>query len=197
MRGGSGVGERTLILGGVRSGKSELAERLARAWDRGTVAYLATGEARDEEMALRIRRHRERRPASWETWEGAPEDLPGAVRAREGVLLVDCLTLWASRLMFQEPSSEGEDEGAWQEAQGRILALGRDLLAAPGPGVRLILVSNEVGCCLIPPNRLGRRFQELQGRLNRLAAEGADRVALVVAGLPLWIKGEAPEEGRA
>ena len=184
---------RVLVLGGVRSGKSELAERLVRSWDRGEVTYLATGEARDEEMALRIQRHRQRRPATWRTWEGDPEDLPGAVRPLGGVLLLDCLTLWLSRLLLRTPAAEGDHEGVWQEAQGRILDLGRELLEAPAPGVRMVLVTNEVGFCPVPPNRLGRRFQELQGRMNRLAAERADRVVLVTAGIPLWIKGAGEE----
>ena len=101
---------RVLVLGGVRSGKSELAERLVRSWDRGEVTYLATGEARDEEMALRIQRHRQRRPATWRTWEGDPEDLPGAVRPLGGVLLLDCLTLWLSRLLLRTPAAVGDHD---------------------------------------------------------------------------------------
>jgi adenosylcobinamide kinase/adenosylcobinamide-phosphate guanylyltransferase len=111
-----------------------------------------------------------------------------------GTLLLDCLTMYLSRLFLASPASEGEDEDAWLACEREILA-GVDGLFAPfsqpvagGEVRRLIAVSNEVGFGLVPPNVLGRRFRDLQGRANQIAAGHAGEVALIVAGLPVWVK---------
>lgn len=166
-----------LVLGGARSGKSAYAERLL-ARHAGARVYLATAEAGDAEMALRIRRHRKRRGDGWDTIE-APLDLPAAIRAEPRALLVDCLTLWLSNLM----------------------AAGRDLDAAGGqlcdairrPGGPVVLVSNEVGWGIVPENALAREFCDHAGRLNQRVAAVADRVLLVAAGLALPLKGDLPQ----
>ncbi|ACZ19933.1 bifunctional adenosylcobinamide kinase/adenosylcobinamide-phosphate guanylyltransferase [Thermanaerovibrio acidaminovorans] len=178
--------ERILILGGVRSGKSRLAEVLTSRHRR--VLYCATAEALDPEMEERVRLHRERRPPDWETWEGAPEEIFHAVSSFPGAVLVDCLTVWLSRICLADPSFQGD---RWQDLKERALEMTRRLFSLEGPS-HLVVVSNEVGFSLVPPNRMGRRFQELQGMANALGAAACDRVALVVAGVPLWIKGGDP-----
>lgn len=165
----------TLVLGGARSGKSAFAERLVLASGLEPV-YLATAAAGDAEMAERIAHHRERRGPAWRTVE-EELDLAGAI-AREAqpsrALLVDCLTLWLSNLMFAERDLEAET--------AKLLAA---LGAAKAP---VVLVSNEVGLGLVPDNALGRRFRDAQGRLNQAVAAAMPHVVFVAAGLPLTLK---------
>ena len=152
----------TLVLGGARSGKSRYAESLVMALPAPWI-YVATAEARDTEMAERIAAHQARRGAGWRTLE-TPRDVVGALAAHGTTpLLVDCLTLWLSNERLEA-------------------VLGK----AAGP---LVLVANEVGFGIVPDNALGRRFRDLQGLLNQRIAARADRVVLVVAGVPLTIKG--------
>lgn len=164
-----------LILGGARSGKSALAERRAQASGLDVV-YVATGSAGDSEMQQRIAHHRARRPPHWRTVE-EPLRLAAVLQAEaaaERCLIVDCLTLWLTNLLLG-PGLEPERE-----------ALLTALPALPG---RVILVSNEVGCGIVPLNELARRFADEQGRLNQAAAAACQRVTLVAAGLPLELKG--------
>lgn len=167
-----------LVLGGARSGKSEVAERLA-AKQQGQVVYLAPGQAWDEEMAQRIRRHQDRRPAAWLTVE-EPLDLPGAVR-RHGdpgrCLLLDGLGTWVSNLLLAEL-----DEPAVLE---RVVDL---LKAAAETEADLVVVSDEVGLGVVPPSPLGRLFRDCLGRANQAMAAQADRALLVVAGIPVDLK---------
>ena len=170
----SSVPKLTLVLGGARSGKSRHAEGLITAlpppW-----TYVATAEAGDEEMAARIRSHRERRGAQWRTIE-APRELAKALAAcGNGPVLVDCLTLWLSNLMLAEANVEEE-----------TAQLEETLAATKGP---LVLVANEVGSGIVPGYPLGRRFRDMQGILNQRMAARAERVILMVAGLPLALKG--------
>jgi adenosylcobinamide kinase/adenosylcobinamide-phosphate guanylyltransferase len=162
------------VLGGAASGKSRHAEALVSAspgpWD-----YLATAEARDAEMAERIALHRARRGPGWRTRE-APRELAQALAATPDgrPLLVDCLTLWLTNVVLADADAAAEAE--------RLAAA----LAAPrGPWV---VVSNEVGLGIVPENALARRFRDLAGRLNERVAAVADRVVLVVAGLPVTVK---------
>ena len=164
----------TLVLGGARSGKSRFA--LARAESTSSrLVMIATAEALDAEMAERIARHRAERGARWRTVE-APLDLARALRSltRDDCAVVDCLTLWLSNLMHAERDLEAE----W--------AALIDALAGP---VDAILVSNEVGWGVVPDNALARRFRDEAGRLHQRLAGEAERVVLVVAGLPLILKG--------
>jgi adenosylcobinamide kinase/adenosylcobinamide-phosphate guanylyltransferase len=168
------VAKLTLVLGGARSGKSRYGESVITAlpppW-----GYLATAEALDAEMTERIGAHRARRGPNWQTIE-APRDLVTALRTYEKMpVLVDCLTLWLSNLMLAEADVETE-----------AMRL-EDALAAAGAPV--VLVANEVGSGIVPDHPLGRRFRDLQGLLNQRMAARADRVVLMVAGLPLPIKG--------
>lgn len=180
------MGDITLILGGARSGKSTFAEKLAL--ESGlAVTYLATADVRDEEMRLRVELHKKRRPAGWETWEGAPDELPRAIGSMRGTLLLDCLTLWLTRL-FLENDVEAMGETEWGERESEIRALTETLCEAPVRGAKLLIVSNEVGFGLVPLSLTGRRFRDLQGRMNQLVASRSGHVALVVAGCPLWVK---------
>ena len=166
-----------LVLGGARSGKSRQAEALVESWP-APWTYIATAEAFDDEMAARIAEHRARRPEGWVTLE-APRDLPGVLgEVPPGrPVLVDCLTLWLSNLLLAERELEAEAE--------RLAAA---LARRAGP---VVLVSNEVGWGIVPETPLGRRFRDAQGRLNQRMAALADRVVLVVAGIPVAIKGGA------
>ena len=161
-----------LVLGGARSGKSAMAQRLAER-SRTPVTVIATAEPRDEDMAERIRRHREDRPRGWRTVE-APVDLAAAINAAPltDFLLVDCLTLWVSNLL-----EAGCDDAAIDSAAAAIAAA---LAARSG-----VVVTNEVGLGVVPANELARRFQDALGRVNATFAQSADRALLMVAGLAL------------
>jgi adenosylcobinamide kinase/adenosylcobinamide-phosphate guanylyltransferase len=171
---------RTLILGGARSGKSALAEELARE-DGREVVYVATAEARDGEMRTRIAHHLARRPAEWLCVE-EPVALAAAlqVHARDGrVLLVDCLTLWLSNVLHIGTLCF--------ESQRAAL-----LDALPGLPGEILLVSNEVGLGVVPMGEFSRRFVDEAGRLNQAVAASVERVLFVAAGLPVALKGELP-----
>ena len=180
----------TLILGGARSGKSALAERLARESGKD-VAYLATAHAGDGEMHARIAHHRARRPPHWATLE-EPLALAALLR-REctagRLVLVDCLTLWLTNLMLcgAAPLEEAGELVLPARFDGERAAL-LELLDAGLPG-ELILVSNEVGMGIVPLGALSRRFADEAGRLNQDVAARTGRVILVAAGLPLVLKG--------
>jgi len=167
----------TLVLGGARSGKSRYAESLIAATPPPWV-YVATAQALDAEMAERIAHHRKRRGDGWHTIE-EPHDLQDAIDAAPAgaAVLVDCLTLWLTNRMLAEANMEVET-GRLEAALARRNGL-------------TVLVSNEVGSGIVPDNALARRFADLQGRLNQRLAACADRVVLLVAGLPLIVKGQA------
>lgn len=170
------AGQRTLVLGGARSGKSRFGLEIAEATALAP-AFVATAEALDDEMAARIARHRSERDPRWQTLEAPLElaaTLAGTV-ARERVVLVDCLTLWLSNLMHAERDLDA--------ATAQLLTV---LHSAPGP---VILISNELGLGLVPETPLGRAFRDAQGRLNQAVAACCDRVVFVAAGLPLTLKG--------
>jgi adenosylcobinamide kinase/adenosylcobinamide-phosphate guanylyltransferase len=171
----------TLILGGARSGKSALAERLALA-SAGAVVYIATAQARDGEMAERIAHHRARRPADWACVE-EPLALADVLRQHaraDRCVLVDCLTLWLSNLLGAADASCFERERA---------TLLDTLPQLPG---EILLVSNEVGMGVVPLGELSRRFVDEAGRLHQALAAVCDRVIFVAAGLPLTLKGTLP-----
>lgn len=180
---------RTLILGGARSGKSAYAESLALASGR-EVVYIATARAGDSEMALRIAHHREQRPAVWTTVEG-PLALGDALlqwSRPERLVLVDCLTLWLSNLLFAEAQDFPE--------VGRIVPPAcfevqreRFLQALETVTGDVLLVSNEVGMGVVPFGAVTRWFADEAGRLNQAVAARCERVILVAAGLPLVLKG--------
>lgn len=168
----------TLILGGVRSGKSRLAERLAR--ESGlAVTYIATATASDDEMRARIQAHQKRRPTAWDLVE-EPQALPAALESccRPGrCVLVECLTLWLANLLWVDEAGR---------LQRELDALDALLPVLPG---QVIFVGNEVSMGVIPANNLARRYGDLAGSLHQRIAAQAQRVVLTVAGLPLALKG--------
>ena len=180
------AGEKTLILGGVRSGKSRYAGELAAAHGRA-VTVIATGAAQDEEMAARIEAHRASRPAQWSVVE-EPLRLAAALRtaaAPSGVIVVDCLTLWLSNLLCLE------DEDLLRRESASLI----DTL--PMLGTDCILISNEVGFGIIPASALARRFGDEAGALHQRLAQLCDRVILMVAGLPVTLKTADSSRGAA
>ena len=181
----------TLILGGARSGKSRHAEKLAADCGKDVV-YVATAQAHDAEMAERIARHRRGRDARWITVEET--QALGAVLAHwcapERVVLVDCLTLWLSNLLFADgrtyPDMGPIDAPPCFAAERAALL--EALRAVRGIQGHVILVSNEVGSGIVPGNAVSRWFADEAGRLNQELAAACDAVTLIVAGLPLALK---------
>lgn len=167
----------TLVLGGARSGKSRYAEALIMASPAPWI-YIATAEPFDDEMKVRIDEHKGRRGEDWQTVD-APTDLAGAIEdaPEDCTVLVDCLTLWLNNLMFRKIDIETA-----------IANLEAALAEREAPTV---LVSNEVGFGIVPDNAEARRFRDLQGRLNQRIAAMAGRVVLMVAGIPVLVKGES------
>lgn len=181
----------TLVTGGARSGKSGFAEKLAAAYPR--VLYIATAIAFDDEMKARVALHRSRRPEHWGTLE-AYKDMGGrleSVKDSFDAVLVDCLTVMSTNLMFDDPgfdcdkATEEEkqvlQEAIWQQVSDMLRWLRSNEKAA-------ILVTNEVGMGIVPENRLARYFRDVAGIVNQRAAAEADRVWLVACGIPLQLK---------
>jgi len=170
----------TLVLGGVRSGKSRYAQQLAERADR--VTFVATAEHRDDpEMRRKIDRHRAERPEAWSTIE-EPLHLATAISNAgntSDAILVDCLTLFAANLLEAYSDSE-------LDLESEINGLCERLKTAQCP---VILVSNEVGSGVVPAYASGRKFRDLVGEINQRVAAIADTVLLMVAGLPLALKG--------
>lgn len=168
-----------LILGGARSGKSRLAEKLAS--ESGLeVVYIATSQPLDGEMRARVARHRARRPGHWGLVE-EPVALARVLREQareERCLLVDCLTLWLTNLLL-------DDQARLTAERDALLDV---LLELPG---RILLVSNETGLGVVPLGELSRRYVDEAGWLHQALAERSRRVLFCVAGLPMVLKGDA------
>lgn len=167
----------TLVLGGVRSGKSRFAQKLAE--QASSVAFVATAKAIDAEMRDKIRRHQQERPKHWRTLEEPIELTRTLVEyaPQFDILLVDCLTLFVANLLESDP----------QMVDTRIAGLVNALRTAP---VSVVLVSNEVGSGVVPAYPAGRQFRDLLGEVNQKVVAVADNVVLMVAGLPLALKGQ-------
>lgn len=166
-----------LITGGARSGKSKYAEMRAAQLGRRRL-YIATAEAKDEEMTQRIAAHRKRRGEEWITIE-EPAELAEALRAQRGqtdCALVDCLTLWLSNLLLHRDGKHAETK-----VQGLVEIL-------PRLDFHVLLVSNEVGLGIVPDNPLARQFRDLVGWANQQIAAVATEVVLTVAGIPISVK---------
>lgn len=179
----------TLVFGGARSGKSAWAEDLA-ASTAGQVFYLATAQARDGEMNARIAQHRERRNQSWTTIEESMA-LGQAIErhARPGqTMLIDCLTLWLSNLLFCEDKFY-PDVGLIDPPERYGKEREHFLRALEQAGGDVILVSNEVGMGITPQCAISRWFVDEAGRLNQAVAARCDQVVWVAAGLPMKLKG--------
>lgn len=183
------MGELILILGGARSGKSKFAQDLAQEIGGSDVVFVATAEARDDEMRQRIKKHRGERPEDWRTLEAhrhAGQDILSA-DGGEKAILVDCMTVLASNRLLEF------DDASAPEAEAAVMGEVTDLIACVSQiaGV-VIVVSNEVGMGLVPPYPLGRVYRDLLGKVNQTLAARANRVYLLVAGLPVELKGGKP-----
>jgi adenosylcobinamide kinase/adenosylcobinamide-phosphate guanylyltransferase len=169
----------TLVLGGVRSGKSRYAQSEAAGFSR--VTFVATAKRSDAEMRRKIAAHRRERPKGWKTVEVSAGALDAVIR-REGqkaeVLLVDCLTTYCGGLLSRSRGELG--------ARGHVEALVDAIRATPAS---LLIVSNEVGSGVVPAFKSGRLFRDLLGEMNQQVARVADRVVLLVAGIPIAVKG--------
>jgi len=169
----------TFITGPCRSGKTRLALKIALSCPEPR-GYLATAQALDEEMALRIRRHQEEREGNFETIE-EPLQLSRALSSLDrpfSIVIIDCLTLWLSNLM----AKWGEDEGSLRQEAFQTVEFFKNY------SVPTVIISNEVGWGIVPENPLARKFRDLSGSLNQALAAVADQVILTVAGIPLFLK---------
>lgn len=167
------------MLGGARSGKSRWAQEQAARFAR--VTYLATARAGDSEMREKIARHRRERPLGWRTVQ-VPTDLPDTIRSESAdsdVLLIDCLTLYVANVMRTGKKSDAQN-------RNRIRELHDAMHSSP---TSIIAVSNEVGSGVVPAFRSGRVYRDMLGQLNQEVAAIADTVVLMVAGIPLAVKG--------
>jgi len=186
------MNQRILVFGGARSGKSAQAERLAAAGGK-PVVYIATAAAGDDEMAARIALHRRQRGTQYAHWDTVEEQLAlGDAIARhstpDNVVLVDCLTVWLSNLLFCE--QRDYPEVGRIEAPARFAAERERFLQALSQAKgELVLVSNEVGMGIVPQGAVSRWFVDEAGRLNQAVAAICERVQFVAAGLPLELKG--------
>ena len=175
----------TLIIGGARSGKSRLAQEMARRAG-GPVLFVATAEAGDDEMERRIAAHRQARPAGWKTLE-ATTDIGRRISENIGgakTVIIDCITLLVNNV-FQQQGETAEpavlEKAVTAEIQGLLDGIDRT-------GARFIIVTNEVGLGIIPADRVSRLYRDLLGRANQMLAARADEVMLLVAGIPLTVK---------
>jgi adenosylcobinamide kinase / adenosylcobinamide-phosphate guanylyltransferase len=168
----------TLVLGGAQSGKSHYAQQLASRFER--VTFIATGRSTDAEMRKKIARHRRERPAAWRTIE-APVDLHKTIRSesqKADVILIDCLTVYVANVMGGRRRSKSNPEACIEAVCGAIQASESSV----------VVVSNEVGSGIVPPYRSGRIYRDFLGQMNRAVAQIADRVVLMIAGVPVTVK---------
>ncbi len=173
------MGEIIFVLGGARSGKSKYAVELAKKFKKA--AFIATALAGDEEMKKRIKLHRIARPQHWKLIEEEKNivSVLNKVQNKYEIILIDCLGLWISNLLVDNL----KDADIEKKINKLINSLSKSKL-------NIILVSNEVGSCIVPYNPLARRFQDLVGLANQKIAEKADKVIYMQAGIPIIIKGE-------
>ncbi len=177
MNGGTAISNVILFVGGARSGKSALAEKILSGHNQ--VAYVATAEAIDQEMVERIKKHRESRPSEWVTFEveGKLADTLNKACRRADAVIVDCLTIYIARRMEQTVNDE------------QIIAeVAEAVSEARQSGKTVAFVSNEVGMGLVPEYPVGRRYRDILGVANQRAAELADKVYFTIAGIPVDIK---------
>ena len=180
-----------LCSGGARSGKSEFAERLALA-TAGRKAYVATGQAFDEEMIDRIKKHQERRGEIWNNFE-VPLHLAKEwknISQSADVILIDCLTMFTTNHMMAHGSIQGQQDANQLEAT--VLTELETLLASikTCEGKTVIFVTNEIGLGIVPDNKLARYFRDIAGRVNRTVATAADKLFLTISGVTIELKSQ-------
>jgi adenosylcobinamide kinase/adenosylcobinamide-phosphate guanylyltransferase len=171
-----------LILGGARSGKSRYAQELAAGLS-DKVLFVATAEAKDEDMRFRIAAHRKSRPASWDTIE-APLDVSWSINQYAGeaqVVIIDCITMLVSNILLRDNGEKVAEELVAEEIEALVTCI-KKLTPI------FILVSNEVGLGLVPDNQLGRVYRDCLGKVNQTLAGSADEVYFMAAGIPVRLK---------
>jgi len=184
------MGKLSLILGGARSGKSTYAEKLAKERGGDSVVYLATSEAKDDEMRARIAKHRAARPSAWVTLE-APRRIAqvlGRERHGETLVLVDCITVLVANILLKEGGGAEGDPFQSKVGEAVDAEVAELLEFIRQSDADFLLVSNEVGMGLVPAYALGRAYRDLLGRVNQRLAAAADEVFFLVAGLPMRVK---------
>ncbi len=181
----------TLILGGARSGKSSLAEKIALKRGGKDVVYLATSLVKDEEMAKRVAEHKKQRPVSWQTIE-EPYKISEALAKlpEKQVVLIDCITVLVTNILLQDAwaGTEEEDFEPAGDEKDVMEELKKMIQVAEEYNLELIIVTNELGMGLVPFYPLGRIYRDTAGRANQFLASRADEVYITFAGLPLEIK---------
>lgn len=180
------MGKLTFILGGARSGKSAYAQKLAEKHG-GRVTFLATATASDDEMRLRIKRHRNERPADWSTLE-IPHSIAATLSVdslQADVVVLDCITLLVTNLLFLNGFDSPDENAATLRVDAEMTAL---LTLIENNSAHWIIVSNEVGLGVVPEYPLGRIYRDLLGRANRQLAAHAEKVTWLVAGIPVPIE---------
>ena len=180
-----------LCSGGARSGKSEFAERLALSIE-GRKAYVATGQAFDEEMVDRIKKHQERRGDIWTNFE-VPLYLAKEwqnISQSADVILIDCLTMFTTNHMMAHGSIQGQQDA--NDLEEAVLSELESLLSliASSDGKTVIFVTNEIGLGIVPDNKLARYFRDIAGRVNRTVATVADKLYLTISGVTIELKSQ-------
>nr|WP_233356359.1 bifunctional adenosylcobinamide kinase/adenosylcobinamide-phosphate guanylyltransferase [Brenneria sp. L3-3C-1] len=179
-----------LITGGARSGKSALAEKLA-ARCRDRVLYIATSVVTDDEMAERVRRHQQGRPAHWRTWEGY-RDLGAVIAhqvAEDEAVILECITTMITNVLFEQAGDTSPEQMDFPAIEAAIGQQIDELIAACSySAAPIYLVTNELGMGIVPENRLARHFRDIAGRVNQRLAAAAESVYLVVSGIEVKIK---------
>ena len=180
-----------LCSGGARSGKSEVAESLALSFE-GQKAYVATGQAFDDEMSDRIKKHQERRGALWRNYE-VPLHLASSwddISSSADVVLIDCLTMFTTNHMLKHGSITGQEDV--NELEASILSELHTLLKLiqSTEGKTVIFVTNEIGLGIVPDNKLARYFRDIAGRVNRAVADASDQLYLTISGVTIELKSQ-------
>lgn len=186
------MGKAILVTGGARSGKSSYAEQLAKGLD-GNILYIATAVPFDEEMKSRVRKHREARPAEWDTYEGYKELAKVMVEKGgkyKGILL-DCITIMVTNLLLEQPGVCSEYPGM-QDFENAEAVIKKEieylLKGIKETEATVIMVTNELGSGVVPENLMARAFRDIAGRVNQMVAAASDEVYLTVCGIPVKIK---------
>lgn len=179
-----------LVTGGSRSGKSVLAEKKAVEYGEGSVLYIATAIPTDDDMRERIRMHQERRDARWDTHEGFKDISQALERTDKTTALLDCITVFITNYMFdQERDFDTITKEEIHELEDMILDELRKIIeTARREEKNLIMVTNEVGMCIVSPYRMSRIFSDISGRANELLASLSDEVYLSMCGIPMRLK---------
>lgn len=181
-----------LITGGARSGKSTYAEKLAKE-TKGQVLYIATSIPFDDEMKDRVKKHKERRPATWHTFEGYKnlKQVFYNEKMQFDTILLDCITIMVTNLMFDKAGDNFDDlnDQDIDTMEKEILQEVADFLYEAQKSTKtIIIVTNEIGSGIVPEYKMARVFRDIAGRVNQFIASRAQEVHLVVCGIPIKIK---------